>query len=119
MVRLLVNWVVSAIALLIVAHVVPGFYVASFGAALMAALVIGLINATVGFFLKVVTLPLTVLTLGFFLLVVNALMLMLASSLLRGFQVRGFLAAFIGGIVLSLVHMGLRWLMKRGAVERR
>lgn len=110
MVRLLANWILSAVALLIVAHVVPGFYVRDFMAALGAALVIGLINATLGVFLKVITAPLSLLTLGGFLLVVNALMLMLASSLLRGFQVRGFMAAFIGGIVLALVNMGLRWI---------
>ena len=111
--RLLLNWLLSAVALLIVAHVAPGFYVAGFGAALIAALVIGLINATLGLLLKIVTLPLTVVTFGLFLLVINALMLMFASSLLRGFQVRGFGAALIGAIVLSLVHMGLRWLFRR------
>ena len=113
--RLLLNWVISAVALLIVAHVAPGFYVAGFGAALVAALVIGLINATLGLFLKILTIPLTVVTFGLFLLVINALMLMLASSLLRGFEVRGFGAALIGGIVLSLVHMGLRWLLRRSS----
>ncbi len=113
MARLIVNWLVSACALLIVAHVSPGFYVAGFGAALVAALVIGVINATLGLFLKIVTAPLTILTLGGFLLVVNALMLMLASSLLRGFQVRGFGAALIGGIVLCLVQMCLRWLLRK------
>ena len=109
--RLLLNWVLSAVALLIVANVVPGFHVRGFGAALIAAVVIGLVNATVGVFLKLITAPLSILTLGGFLLVINALMLMFASSLLRGFEVRGFLPAFIGSIVLSLVNMGLRWLI--------
>jgi putative membrane protein len=115
MMRLLANWLVSAVALIVVAHIAPGFYVADFGAALVAALVIGLINATLGLFLKIVTAPLTILTLGGFLLVVNALMLMLASSLVRGFHVRGFGAAFIGGIVLALVNLGLRWLIRSAA----
>lgn len=119
MIRLLVNWFFSALALMIVAHVVPGFYVSSFGAALVAALVIGLINATLGLFLKIVTLPLTILTLGGFMLVINAFMLMLASSLLRGFEVHGFGAAFIGGIVLALVHMILRWLFRRSERQPR
>ena len=113
MTRMLLNWLLSAVALMVVAHVAPGFYVESFGAALLAALVIGLINATLGLFLKIVTAPLTIVTLGGFLLVINALMLMLASSLVRGFQVRGFGAAFIGGIVLALVNMLLRWLVRR------
>ena len=109
--RMLVNWLLSAVALIIVAHIVPGFQVRGLGWALLAAVVIGLINATLGLFLKLVTLPLTILTLGIFWLVINALMLMLASTLLNGFQVSGFWAAFIGGIVLSLVNMALRWMV--------
>jgi putative membrane protein len=109
--RLILNWVLAAVALLVVAHLVPGFYVAGFGAAMIAALVIGLINATLGLFLKVATAPLSILTLGGFLLVINGLMLMFASKLLRGFEVRGFMAALIGAIALSLVGMVLRWLV--------
>ena len=107
--RLLLNWLLSAIALIIVSYVVPGFHVEGFKEALIAAVVIGLINATLGMLLKLVTLPLTLLTLGVFWWVVNALMLMLASRLLApNFMVNGFLAAFIGAIVLSLVNMVLR-----------
>ena len=80
--RLLLNWLLSAISLLIVSKVVPGFHVHGFAAALIAALVIGLVNATLGFFLKIITLPLTLLTLGIFWWVINALMLMFASALL-------------------------------------
>jgi putative membrane protein len=107
--RLLLNWLLSAIALLIVSYLVPGFHVEGFKAALIAAVVIGLINATLGLILKLVTLPLTLLTLGVFWWVVNAVMLMLASKLLSpGFVVSGFFAAFLGAIVLSLVNMVLR-----------
>ena len=107
--RLLLNWLLSALALLIVSRVVPGFQLNGFTAALIAAVVIGLINATLGLMLKVITLPLTLLTLGVFWWVVNALMLMLASKLLApNFMVSGFLAAFLGAIVLSLVNMVLR-----------
>jgi putative membrane protein len=110
--RLLLNWVLSALAVWIVAHLVPGFYVSGFTAALIAALVIGFINATVGLLLKILTFPLTLVTLGLFWLVINALMLELASALLSpGFQVRGFLAAFLGAILLSLVNMILKWLV--------
>ena len=109
MVRMLMHWVISAVLLLVVARVVPGIYVNGFGAALIAALVIGLVNATVGTFLKVLTFPLTILTLGIFLLIINALMLMLASKLLSGFHVSGFVPAFWGALVLSLLHMVLRW----------
>jgi|SRR5271165_393546 len=107
--RLLLNWLLSAIALLIVSYLVPGFHVEGFKAALIAAVVIGLINATLGILLKVITLPITLLTLGVFWWVVNALMLMLASKLLApGFVVSGFFAAFLGAIVLSLVNVVLR-----------
>jgi putative membrane protein len=107
--RLLLNWLLSALALLIVSYFVPGFHVQGFKDALIAALVIGLINATLGLILKLVTLPLTIVTLGVFWWVVNALMLMLASRLLAPkFTVSGFLAAFIGAIVLSLINVVLR-----------
>ena len=107
--RLLLNWLLSAVALLVVSYLVPGFHVQGFKEALIAAIVIGLINATLGLLVKLITLPLTVLTLGVFWWIVNALMLMVASSLLRpGFEVSGFFAAFLGAIVLSLINMVLR-----------
>jgi putative membrane protein len=107
--RLLVNWLLSAISLLVVSRLVPGFHVQGFTAALIAAVVIGLINATLGFFLKLITFPLTILTLGLFWLVINALMLMFASTLLApDFVVRGFWPAFWGAIVLSLINMLLK-----------
>jgi putative membrane protein len=116
--RLLLNWLLSAISLLIVSKVVPGFHVHGFAAALIAALVIGLVNATLGFFLKIITLPLTLLTLGIFWWVVNALMLMLASALLApNFAVRGFWPAFWGAIVLAVINMVLKSLARK--VERR
>ena len=106
--RLLLNWVLSAVAVWIVAQVVPGVHVNGVVAALIAALAIGFINATIGALLKIITFPLTLLTLGLFWLVINALMLELASAVVPGFQVRGFLAAFIGAIVLSLVNLVLK-----------
>jgi putative membrane protein len=107
--RLLLNWLLSAISLLIVSHLVPGFHLHGFTAALIAALVIGLVNATLGLFLKIITLPLTFLTLGIFWWVINALMLMFASFLLApDFVVSGFWPAFWGAIVLSLINMVLK-----------
>lgn len=102
---LIITWLISAVSLIIVSWIIPGFIVESFGSALIAAVVIGLINATVGFFLKIITLPISVLTFGIFLLVINALMLMFASSLLQGFTVTGFWTAFFGAIVLAIVNM--------------
>jgi putative membrane protein len=110
--RLLLNWVLSALAVWIVAHLRLGISVTGPVAALIAALVIGFINATIGALLKILTFPLTLLTLGLFWFVINALMLELASALLApGFQVRTFTAAFLGAILLSLVNMLLKWLV--------
>ena len=107
---LIVHWFLSALSLLIVAHLVSGFEVKGFGTALIAAAVIGLVNATLGFVLKILTLPLTIVTFGLFLLVINALMLNFAALLVPGFVVKGFGAAFLGAIVLSLVNFVLRYL---------
>jgi len=107
--QLLLNWLLSAVSLLIVSKVMPGFHLRGFTAALIAALIIGLVNATLGLFLKIITLPLTFLTLGIFWWVINALMLMFASAILSpNFVVAGFWPAFWGAIVLSLVNMVLR-----------
>ena len=105
MAGLLLHWLISTLSLLIVAYIIPGIQVTGVGTALIAAIVIGLINATLGLILKIVTFPLTILTLGLFWLVINALMLQLASSLVPGFYVSGFWAAFFGAIVLSIVSM--------------
>ncbi|MGD0832272.1 MAG: phage holin family protein [Terracidiphilus sp.] len=108
MVKLLVQWVLSAVALLVVSHLVNGFEVDGLGPALVAALVIGLLNATIGFLLKIITFPISILTLGIFLLVINGLMILLASGIVRGFHVRGFGAAFWGAVVLALLGMLIR-----------
>jgi len=108
MLNLLINWLLSALSLMIVAHVIRGFEVTSFTSALIAALVIGLVNATVGSILKIITFPLTLVTLGIFWIVINALMLKLSASLVSGFSIEGFLPAFFGAIVLSLVNIFLK-----------
>src|SRR5580704_7479626 len=110
--RLLLNWILSALAVWIVSQLVHGVSVSGIRGALIAALVIGFINATIGALLKILTFPLTLVTLGLFWLVINALMLELASALLTpSFQVHGFMAAFIGAILLSLVNMLLKALV--------
>src|ERR1700735_507149 len=111
MLRLLVHWVLSAIAVWIMAQVVPGISISGPNNALIAALVIGLINATIGLVLKIITFPLTLLTLGLFWFVINALMLELAAALVTGFHVRDFVAAFIGAVLLSIVSSVLQWLV--------
>ena len=108
--RLLLHWILSAIALWIVANFVPGISVSGPKAALIAALVIGLINATLGLLIKIITFPLTILTLGLFWFVVNALMLELAAQFVQGFAVRGFIPALIGAVLMSLVSSVLQWI---------
>ncbi len=110
MFRLLGNWCLSALALLVVSRLVRGFEIDSISTALVVALVFGLLNATLGLVLKLVTLPLTILTLGLFLLVVNAILLEMASSFVRGFHLRSFGAAFWGAAVFALLQVVLRML---------
>jgi putative membrane protein len=110
--KLLAHWLLSALCLLLVARFVPGFMVRSFGTALIAALAIGFINGTVGVLLKIVTLPLTILTFGIFWLLINAFMLKFASVLVPGFDVLGLWPAFLGGLLLSLLNMAIRQVLR-------
>ena len=110
--NLIINWLLSSLSLVIVAYLIPGFEVKGFVAALIAPVVIGLVNATVGFIIKILTLPLSLLTFGLFLLVINALMLELAAFLVPGYSVNGFFSAFFGAIALSLVSTLLRHLLR-------
>jgi putative membrane protein len=109
--RMLIHWLLSALSIWIVSRLVPGFSVSGPMAALIAAVVIGFVNATLGLFLKIITFPLTLLTLGLFWLVINAVMIELASAIVPGFHVATFGAAFWGAIVISLVNMALKWLV--------
>lgn len=108
MFRLIVQWLLSTVALVIVSRIVPGFYVNGLWPALIASVVIGLLNATLGMFLKVITFPLTIITFGVFLLVINAGMLLLASEMVPGFQVHGYQPAFWGAAVLALLSLLIR-----------
>jgi len=99
----IIHWILSGVALLIVANVVTGIQVDGFRSALIAALVIGFVSATVGFFLKIILLPFIFLTLGLVYFLINGLMLMLASALVPGFRVYGFLPAVLRSILLTLV----------------
>jgi putative membrane protein len=112
MVKMLAHWVLSALCLLLVARFVPGFFVSGFGTALIAAVVIGLVNSTIGALLKIITFPLTILTFGIFWLVINALMLKFAAIFVPGFEVRGLWPAFWGGLILSLLNMAVRQILK-------
>ncbi len=101
----LLTWLGTAVALLITAKIVPGIILTSFTAALIAAIVIGLVNAIVRPILQILAFPITLITLGLFTLVINALTLWFASTITSsyGFEIRGFIPAFLGSIVLSIV----------------
>ena len=111
--KILVRWFLLAAALLLVAHLYPGVVVGSFGSALIAAVVLGLLNTLLRPILVLLTLPVTVLTLGLFLFVINALMFYFAASMLDGFHVAGFGAALIGSLIYSLCGIVIDAAMER------
>ena len=108
MFRMLIHWLLTAVALMLISRVVPGFFVTGLNAALIAALVIGLLNATLGFMLKAITFPLAILTFGIFLLVINAAMILLASRMVSGFYVYGWRPAVIGAAILAIIGLFIR-----------
>jgi len=99
----LIHWLLSGVALLIVANILPGIQVDGFGAALIAAFVIGLVSATVGLILKIILLPFILISLGVVYFLINGAMLKLAGELVPGFRVDGCLTAVVGSILLTLV----------------
>lgn len=111
--RWILHWIVSAASLAIVAFVVPGFRFTSISALFVAALLLGVVNATLGLFLKVITLPLTILTFGIFWFIINAFMIELVANFVKGFYVSSFAAAFVGAIILALVNTLMKWLMPK------
>lgn len=112
MFRAIIHWVLSAIALMVATNLVPGFYINDVQSALVAALVIGVLNATLGFILKVLTFPFAIVTFGIFLLVINAAMILLAAKIVPGFVVYGWIPAFWAAVILAILGMLIRALMK-------
>jgi len=103
--RMLVNLLLSAAMLYLISFIIPGIRLNGFTSALIAAFVLGLVNAVIKPIIQLLALPITILTLGLFSLVINALMLMLTSSFVRDFHVDGFWTAFIASIALSLLNL--------------
>jgi len=104
---LVINWVISGLAIVITAYLLPGVHLSGFKAALLTALALGLINAFIKPVLSLLTLPLTIMTLGLFSLVLNALLIMLIAKFVPGFQVQGFLWALAFSLVLTVVNWAL------------
>ncbi len=109
--HLIIRWVLNAAALMLVAYLYSGVQVSGFMPALIAALVLGLVNAIIRPILVILTLPVTVLTLGLFIFVINALLFWFVAELVPGFVVKGFMAALIGSIMFSVMTIITSWLV--------
>lgn len=103
--NLIINLIINAVIISILAYIIPGVTVDSFGSAMFAALVIGLIAAFIAPTLTALTLPINILTLGLFTFVIIALLVQLSDALVPGFSVTGFLPAIIFGVVLAIVGL--------------
>lgn len=110
--KLIADLLVRSLVLLITTYLVPGFKIDSFLTALLVALVLGVLNVFIKPFITLFTLPLTILTLGLFTFVINALLLILASNFIKGFQIDSFITALLASIVISLVSAVLNTLIK-------
>lgn len=111
--KLLLRWLINALTLIAIAYYLPGVEVAGFYAALITALILGLVNAVIRPVLILLTLPINILTLGFFTFVINGLMFWFVASIVDGFSVANYTAAFFGALILSLVSWLLGWAVKR------
>ena len=110
----LLRWFINALLVLLVAYLVPGIVVASFWSALLVALALGVLNAVIRPILVILTLPITLLTLGLFTLVINAVLFWFVSTVVKGFAVDGFGAAFLGALVLWVCSFFTNFLLKAG-----
>jgi putative membrane protein len=111
--RLLLVWLINSVSLIAVAYLMPSISVSSFATALVAALVLGLVNAVMRPILVLLTLPVTILTLGLFIFVINGLLFWFVGSFIEGFVVAGFWAGVLGAIVYSLISWLLSALLLR------
>ena len=110
MIMLLIKWAALALCIMFVSSVIPGITISSFTTALIAAVVIAIVNVVIKPVLILLTLPINILTLGVFILVINALLFMFVAYLVPGVEIDGFWSAFLGAIVLSILSIGISWL---------
>lgn len=111
--QILINWIISAMIVFAVSYIVPGVKVDTFTSALVVALVLGIINAFLKPVLLILTLPINVLTLGLFTFILNAMLIILVSKIVPGFEVNSFLSAFIFGIILSIANTFVNFAYKK------
>lgn len=102
---LILRWLLFALALMFIAWLIPGISIDGFKAALLASLVIGIVNVLIRPILVIITFPVTILTLGLFIFILNALLFILVAKLVHGFEIDGFLSAFLGSILLSIISV--------------
>lgn len=115
MLHLLLVWVLSALGLYLTASIVPGFVIGSFGAAMLAAVVVGFFNMLLRPLLLLLTLPINILTLGLFTFVVNAVILKIGAALISGFEIKSWWTAILGAVVLAIIQSILFWLFEAKA----
>ena len=109
---LLLRWILNTLILILVANVIPGISFTSLWAALITSIILGLINTLVRPIIILLTLPINIVTLGLFTFIINGLMFWLASTIVRGFEISGFLPAFFGALLYWLLIMGVNYLIK-------
>ncbi len=112
---ILINWLISTLAILVAAYLIPGVQIQNYWTAIVLAVVLGLINAVIKPILVIITLPINLLTLGLFTLVINAVVILLAAAIVPGFTVASFWWALLFGLVLSLVN----WVLKGLFAEKK
>jgi putative membrane protein len=111
MIALILHWIVSSIALALTAAIVPGFRLQGFSTALMATLILGMLNYLLWPLLAFITFPLTILTLGLFLFVVDAIVLRVCAAFMKNFEIRGWLSAILGAVILSFSNSVLHYFL--------
>jgi putative membrane protein len=111
MIQLIVKWVINGLALFIVSKILPGFQIENFSTALVAVVIIGLVNVFIKPVLLLLTLPINILSLGLFTFVINALLLLLAAAVTPGFKIDGLLTALLGSILLTIISTVLHSLI--------
>jgi putative membrane protein len=109
MLKLILKFIITALALLAIAHLVPGIIISGFATALLAAVIWGIVGVTIKPLVHLMALPVTILTLGLFSFIINALLFWLVAALVPGFEIAGFVPALLGSLVLSIVH----WLLHK------
>lgn len=110
--KLLISWLISGLALYIAGNIIPGIYISTLEATLIAAIILGVINAFIKPIILIFTLPINLLTLGLFTFVINGFVLMITASLVSGFEVRSLLDAIIGAVIISFANMIMRDIVK-------